>query len=270
MQGYRLDLNNVKTLNEKIQWLKLYDRTPLHTICADKVLVRDYVEEKLGSKYLIPIVNTFRYSNEITPEKLPNYPVIIKTNHDSGSYFIIKDKINQNWIFIKEKLSQSLNNNYYYSGREWQYKNIKPLIIIEKLLIDSDGKIPMDYKLHCFSGKVEYISVDIGRGTDNHCRNWYDKNWNRAPFKWSSISGSNKTDPSKKDVEKPTVLNEMIKCSEVLAKDFAYVRVDWYDLDSKLFFGEITFHHDSGFLPIEPYNWDLKLGNLVDLSNIKR
>lgn len=263
--GYKLNLDAPKSLNEKIQWLKLYDRTPLHTLCADKLLVRDFIKNEIGEEYLVPLILHTNSPEEISAEVLPDFPVIIKTNHDSGNYFIIRDKELQDFKIIKKRLKKALKKNYYYASKEWQYKNIKPCIVVEKLLMRDNGSIPYDYKIHCFNGNVELISVDLDRGGDKHCRNWYGKDWIKMPFKWSSEIKGRMTDPSSEDVKRPSKLDEMVHYSEILSKHFCYVRVDWYEVDGKLYFGELTFHHDSGFRPFSPLDWDLKLGNKLKL-----
>ena len=264
--GYSLDLENPETLNEKINWLKLNDRTPLHTQCSDKFRVREYIKDKIGTEYLVPLYFHTKDPLEITSENLPETPCIIKTNNDSGGGFFIRDKSQQDWTEIQESLKNRMNFNYFLRSREWQYKNIQPRIIVEKLLQDKKGDIPFDYKVHCFNGRVRMISVDMGRGTENHYRNWYSIDWRREPYSWSSPKGHNKfTIPSDEDVEKPETLDEMINLSQILAEPFTYVRVDWYDLDGKLYFGEMTFHHDSGVAPILPAIWDKRLGSELTL-----
>ncbi|WP_176328450.1 ATP-grasp fold amidoligase family protein [Arenibacter amylolyticus] len=264
--GYDLDLNNPRTLNEKIQWLKLKERTKLQTICADKIAVRDYVTIKVGKEILIPIYKQIENINDLNTNNVPNEPFIIKTNHDSGSYKIIKDKNNVDWSFIRSYFVKALKNNFYNKTKEWQYKNIEPKIFLEKLLISKTGGSPDDYKFHCFNGKVEFISIDRHRGTEKHTRNWYDKNWNIAEFYWSSINQVGKeTLPSKIQIPPPPNLMKMIKIANKLSEDFKYVRVDLYLINNDIFFGELTFHHDSGFRPIIPSIWDLKLGNLIQL-----
>lgn len=259
--GYPLNLKNPITLNEKINWLKLNDRTPLHTICADKYRVREYITEKIGSQYLVPLYFQTFNPQELIPENLPDPPFIIKANHDSSGGIFVRDKGLVDWEMVQKQLSKRLKTNYYHFSREWQYKNIEPRIIVEKLLQDKNGNIPFDYKVHCLNGKVRMISVDMGRGTQNHYRNWYSRTWEREPFKWSSPKGPGKfTDPSDQDVERPKSLEEMIRLSEILAKPFVYVRIDWYDVDNRLYFGEITFHHDGGVRPILPKEWDKTLG----------
>lgn len=265
---YSLNLDNPKTLNEKINWLKLNDRTQLHTICADKYRVREYVSEKIGTDYLVPLYFQTDNPNELIPENISNIPCIIKANHDSSGGIFVYDKSKIDWVKVQEGFKKRLKQNYFWSSREWQYKNIKPTIVVEKLLQDNQGNIPFDYKLHCFNGKVRMISVDLGRDTDEHHRNWYSREWIREPYKWSSQKGSKFTDPTEEDVERPKTLEEMIRLSEILAQPFAYVRVDWYDVNGQLYFGEITFHHDGGVLPILPKIWDEKLGALLKLQKI--
>ncbi|MDO6818167.1 ATP-grasp fold amidoligase family protein [Zobellia sp. 1_MG-2023] len=270
--GEKLNLKNPQTLNEKIQWLKLYNRTPLHTTCADKIEVRDYVSEEIGEEYLVPLLMVTTNVNDIAYDKLPSGPFIIKTNHDSGSYKIIKDKDKvKDWEELRKFFAKSLKTNFYYKSKEWQYKNIPPKILVERLLQTKEGKIPEDVKIHCFHGRPEYIQLDFDRGTDRHSRNWYDKNWNRAKFHWSTkLKSGKETLPNSKMVLKPLTLDRMLSFAEILSKPFPYVRVDFYSLnDEKIFFGELTFNHDSGFRPIVPKEWDYKLGELVTLPKKK-
>ena len=265
--GVDINFNNPQTLNEKISWLKLHDRSPLHTLCSDKYAVREYVKEKIGAQYLVPLFFKSENYKDIIPENIPDTPSIIKTNHDSGGGIFVTDKSKINFPKIQLELRRRMGLNYYQRSKEWQYKNIAPCIIVEKLLQNKNGEIPMDYKLHCFNGIVRMISVDINRGSENHKRNWYDTNWKREPYKWSSPKGNGKfTDPADYEVPKPDTLEDMIKMSEILANPFAYVRVDWYDVDGQLFFGEITYYHDGGNKPILPHEWDLKLGSQLMLN----
>ncbi|EAR01091.1 ATP-grasp fold amidoligase family protein [Maribacter sp. HTCC2170] len=265
--GYRLNLKDPKTLNEKIVWLKLNHKTPLHTQCADKYEVRKYVAEKIDEAYLVPLYYDTFNPEDIVPENLPDTPCIIKANHDSSGGIFVYDKNNVPWEKVQKNLKKRMARNYYWNSKEWQYKNIKPRIIVEKLLLDKKGQIPFDYKLHCFNGKVRMIQVDMGRGTEEHCRNWYNTNWEREPYKWSANKGNGVfTDPTDQEIRKPETLQKMIELSQVLATPFPYVRVDWYDVDGQLYFGELTFHHDGGMQPILPKTWDAKLGAEVILT----
>ncbi|PCJ92307.1 MAG: glycosyl transferase [Flavobacteriaceae bacterium] len=267
--GKKLNLKNPKSLNEKIVWLKLNDRTSLHTQCADKYAVREYVSEKIGTQYLVPLYYHTINPKEVRPDNLDKIPCIIKANHDSSGGIFVYDKSEIDWQQVQKEFKKRLKKNYYWKSKEWQYKNITPRIIVEKLLLDKNGNIPFDYKLHCLNGKVRMVQVDIDRGTDNHYRNWYSTEWVREPYKWSSPKGNGiYTDPSDKDVQKPHTLQEMIRLSEILAQPFDLVRVDWYNVDEKLFFGELTFHHDGGNQPILPETWDLKLGKELKLKNL--
>lgn len=269
--SYKLNLENPKSLNEKIQWLKLNDRTPLHTVCADKYAVRAYVNEKLGNEdILIPLLYYTADYQDIVPENLPEKPFILKANHTSGHNVIVKDKSQIDWQLIRNKYRKWLKINIYKSRKEWQYKNIPPKILVEELLLDENGELPIDYKFHCFHGEVKYIQVDIGRGSETHYRNWYDVNWKRAPFKWTAEFNGKTTEPADFDVDKPMSFEQMIEIAKKLSKDFVYVRIDLYDIKGKVYFGEITFHQDSGNRPIEPTKYDFELGDLIDLSLINK
>jgi len=266
--GRSLDLNNPKTLNEKINWLKLNDRTALHTSCADKFKVRDYVKAQIGEDYLIPLVFQSYNAEDIIASNFPDFPFIIKANHDSSGGVIVRDKSSIDWNSNQKYFGKLLKKNYYYSGKEWQYKNIKPCVIAEKLLVNNNGEVPFDYKLHCFNGKVEVIQVDIDRYT-NHKRNLYDVNWKLLPYTWSLWRDDKPLWDIGRDLEKPTNLNEMITVAEKLSQAFCYARIDLYDFESKVYFGEVTFHHGSGLETIHPENYDLELGNLINLKKIK-
>lgn len=263
--GYKLNLANPQTLNEKIQWLKLNDRTPLHTLCADKYNVRKFISDTIGKEFLVPLLFQTYQPNNLIPENVPNLPLIIKANHNSGGTIIVYNKNEIDWSKIRKKCETWLNENHYHYTKEWQYKNIRPCIIIEKLLLDSNGNVPADYKLHCINGKVEMISVDQNRGTSKHSRNWYLPDWQRAPFKWSSYYNNRYTDPLYVDIPKPLVLETLIELSHKIAKYFRYVRIDFYVTNDQIYFGEITFHHDGGYRPIEPSEWDKKLGKKLQL-----
>lgn len=263
--GYKPDLRHPKTLNEKIQWLKLNDRTNLHTMCADKFKVREWVKKKIGDNYLIPLIFETKDVSNLKADNMPDFPVIIKTNHDSSGGIIVKNKNDINWGKIQKHFKNLLKKNYYTKSNEWQYKNIEKRIVVEKLLIDKNGKTPYDYKVHCFNEKAITIQVDIDR-SGNHKRNWYSPKWIREPFYWSSLKSNGKrTDPADFEIEKPKCLAKLLELSQILSIGFLYVRIDWYIVNSKIYFGEISFHHDGGLHPILPKEWDLKLGQALKL-----
>lgn len=253
--GYELDLENPQTFNEKISWLKLNERNPLQTLCADKYAVRNYVREKIGEQYLIPLLYHTDNPDDIVSENLPDVPHIIKANHNSGGAVVITDKSKVDFAEVRKSLREQLGRNYYHLWKEWQYKNIKPRIVVEKLLLDGSN-IPNDYKFHCFNGKVEFIQVDLERFTE-HKRNLYDLDWNLMDCRWIYENG-----PA---VEKPPALEQMIVLAETIAKDFRLVRVDFYTLGSSIYFGEITFHPETGMGVFYPSEWDKKLGDRLAL-----
>jgi len=253
---YNLNLEKPQTLNEKIQWLQLYDRKPIRTLCTDKYAVRDYVKEKIGEEHLIPLIFHTTNPTDIVPENLPDYPFIIKTNHSCGGHIIVKDKSTIDWKRIQIYFKKSLKKNYYYKTKEWQYKNIKPCIIVEKLLLDNNRIIPDVYKFNCFNGKLGFAEVHFDRYID-YRKNCYDHGWNLLNFDWGAKRG--------REIIKPESLSKMILLAEILAKDFRYVRVDLYNLINKVYFGELTFSPGAGFCRFKPHEWDRKFGNKLKL-----
>ena len=264
--SYTLDIDNPNTLNEKIQWLKLYNRQTPFTQWADKYKARDHIRELFGEACLIPLLAVSDDPGKIDFDALPT-PFIIKPNHLSGHVKIVRNKKGINWPSVFKESRSWLKENLYHSGREWQYKNIPPKIIVEQLLTDKDGNIPLDYKFHCLHGEIAAIQVDIDRETD-HRRNFYDKNWKLLPFIWSIYAGDEPLWPHGRDIDKPVVLTEMINMTEKLASRFDYVRIDWYVLDDRIYFGEVTFHPGGGYEQIRPLEWDKKLGAMLKLPEI--
>ena len=262
--GVYPDLENPKTLNEKMQWLKLYDRTPLHTMCADKYKVREYVAEKVGEQYLVPLVFSSQKVEDISSHNLPGYPVAVKTNHDSGGAEIIRNKAKVNYKKLQKKIKERLNVNYFYRSKEWQYKNITAKIIVEKLLLCSDGKIPNDYKFHCFHGEPKVVYVSVDREGKNK-RNIYDINWIPLFFTWAAKE-KDIANLRGEEIPKPENYEKMIELAKKLSSPFKYVRVDLYNAGGAIYFGEMTFHQGSGFEIISPKEWDEQLGSFLDIT----
>lgn len=260
--GYIPDLKHPQSLNEKITWLKLYDRSRLHTQCADKLLVRDYVRKLCGEKILIPLLFSTKICAEIAEERLPDYPVIIKSNHNSGGTIIVRDKTKLDFDQIRTIANSWLKQNFYYRSREWQYKNIKPQILVEKLLFDHGQSIPDDYKFHCFHGKVEFVQVDTDR-CSSHKRDFFSTSWIKLPFSW--YPKEKVLLSSEKNIKKPANFDEMIKIAENLSNPFIYARIDLYNIAGQIFFGEITLHPGSGNEIFSPSVWDKKMGSLLNL-----
>ena len=259
----KLNLKDPKTLNEKIQWLKINDRNDFYTICADKYAVRQYIAKTFGEQYLVPLLFETTNYREITPENIPNCNCILKANHDSGHYVIIKDKSKIDYAKLRETCKFWLSLNYYYISKEWQYKNIKPRIIIEKLLQTKEGNIPNDYKLFFFNGRFEFCYVSYDRlGINDRCT--YDINWNRLPFIYAPNPTGKKMNYA--DVPKPASFDKMLEFGTIISQKFKFVRVDFYDVDGKLYFGEITMHHGSGLDPFTPQEYDLIYGEKLNLK----
>lgn len=269
--GYPLNLSKPTSFNEKLQWLKLFDRRPINTILADKYLVRAFIQNEFGEQYLIPIVQIARSSKEITSENLPDYPIIIKGTHNCGANLIVRDKSKLDWKKAKVDFRWWLAFNFFYSSREFQYKNMIPGLIVEKLLLKADGKIPNDYKVNCFNGKVEFIYVSIDREGQN-CRKIYNINWEEIEFAILQMDKVKKGQPlidKHCQVEKPETLPLMIEFAEKIGKQYPYIRVDFYDVDGKLYFGEITHHHGGGFYQFYPREYDAYYGEKMDLGIIE-
>ena len=193
--GKYIDLKNPKTFNEKMQWIKFYDRAKIYTLIADKYAVRKFISDKIGGEYLIPLLDVQSDPNNILFNKLP-VSFVIKPNHSSGQLKIIKNKHVENENDIKVLCKKWLKVNYYSLGKEWQYKNIERKIIIEELLLDEKNNIPMDYKFHCINGSVEFIQVDIDRYSQ-HKRNFYDEEWNLLPVRLNYENGNTIKKPNK-------------------------------------------------------------------------
>lgn len=240
--GRKLNINNPQTLNEKIQWLKFNYRFPLQTIVSDKFLVRKYVKEKIGEKYLIHLLGIWDNYNEIDFDRLPT-KFVLKCNHDSGGLVVCKDKKQLNRTSTRKKIEKSFHSNFFYIGREYQYRNIKPRIICEEFISDN-GNVPMDYKIYCFNGKPDVILVCRDRFSKNSHRASYlffDQNWN---FLTLDKDDENIKNP---DVERPENLEEMLQIAKILSEDFVFARIDLYNIGGTIYFGEITLSPNSGF-----------------------
>ena len=259
----KIDFSNVKTFNEKLQWLKLNDRKDIYKIMVDKYKVKEYVSNLIGEEFIIPTIGVYDKFEEIDFDNLPNQ-FVIKCNHDSGGLIVVKDKTKLNIEEAKKIVNKSLKRNYYYFGREWPYKNVKPKIIIEKYMEDKKLKELRDYKFFCFNGKVKIFKIDFDR-FKNHKANYYDINKNLLPF------GEVACPPDfNKELIIPNNFKKLIELSEKLSANIAFLRVDFYEVNNKIYFGELTFYPNSGFGKFCPLEWDLKLGDMLDITNVKK
>lgn len=256
--GKKLDLNNPKSFNEKLQWLKLYDRKDIYTTMVDKYEAKKYVANIIGEEHIIPTLGIYDRFDDIDFESLPNQ-FVIKCTHDSGGLVICKDKKTLDIAEAKKKIENRLKKNPFYYCREWPYKNVKPRIIIEKYMSDESGDDLKDYKFFCFNGDPKILLVCSNRSKDLK-ETWFDKDFNKLKI----VEGGHKNDNS---LEKPKKLKEMLKLSEILSKNIRFVRTDFYEINGKVYFGEITFFPASGFERFEPEEWNDKMGSWISLSD---
>lgn len=257
--GTHLDLNNPKTFNEKLQWLKLNDRNPQYTQMVDKYEAKTIIEAIAGSQYIIPTYGVWNSFSEIDFNALPN-EFVLKTTHDAGRIIICKDKKELNLKDAKKKLDEGLKTNFFWQGREWPYKNVRPRIIAEKLLKNDDGSELMDYKIMCFNGKAYCCFVCTGRGSREGLRvTFFDRDWNRLPFVRHYPCDKN-------EIQKPINYQKMISLAEEISKDMAFLRVDFYEVNNDIYIGELTFFPGNGFEEFSPPEWDYKLGEMLKLG----
>ena len=255
--GKNLNLKNPVYFNEKLNWLKLHDRKEIYTKMADKYEVRRIVEERLGKEYLIPLLGVWDCVEDIDFTQLPNQ-FVLKCTHDSGSVIICKDKSSFNIEEARQKLSDTMKTNYFYPSREWPYKNIIPRIIAEKHMVDESGTELKDYKIYNFGGEPKLIQVDFGRFV-HHERNLYTLDW-----KYISEEIEYPTNESVQ-IDRPEHLEKMLDCARILAKDIPSVRTDFYLVNGKIYFGEITFYQEGGFARFRSEEYSRKLGEWIKL-----
>jgi len=260
VMGKKLDLENPRTFNEKLQRLKLHDRRPEYTKMVDKYEVRQYIKEKIGEEYLIPLVGgPCDKFEDIDFSKLPEQ-FVLKCTHDSGSVEICKDKGNFDIPLVRNRFNRALKGNFFYGGREWPYKHVKPRIIAERYISDTKGGEIVDYKLHCFNGEVKLILVCVDR-TCEEKKVFYGSQWNKLPVKRPNMS-------SDVDISRPRMLEHMIRIAQIFSAQIPFLRVDLYETSGRLYFGELTFFPAGGFEPFEPEEWDAIMGEWLRLPEL--
>ena len=251
------NLKNPKTYNEKLNWLKLHDKNPIYTRIVDKFEAKEYVKNIIGDQYIIPTLGVWDNFDDIDFDKLPQQ-FVLKCTHDSEGLVIVKDKDKLDKEMAKNKIESALKQNFFYIGREWPYKNVKPRIIAEKYMEEHiDGEL-RDYKFFCFDGEPKAMFVASDRASDNVKFDYFDLNFNHLDIK-------QKYPHAEQPLRKPVTFEKMIELSKVLSKGFPHVRVDFYEVDGQLYFGELTFYHFSGFMPFEPNKWDKIFGDWIKL-----
>lgn len=258
--GRDLDLNNPKGFNEKLQWLKLHDRNPLYTTLVDKYRVKEWVADKIGPQYVTETYAVWESAGDIDISNLPER-FVLKTNHDSGGIAICRDRKTFDLDAAKHKLAKHLKTNFFWSGREWPYKNVKPLVFAEEYLDPADGMDDLpDYKLYRFNtGHVVTCAMTERFSESGYTATYFDEDWRRLDM----ADVGHGTRP---DIPMPGQFGLMKELSEKLAEGMPFVRVDFYVSTSRLLFGEMTFYSASGFEDWEPSGWDERLGSWIRLG----
>lgn len=258
----KLNLKEPKTFNEKLQWLKLYDRKPEYTKMVDKYEAKKYVADIIGEEYIIPTLGVWDKFEDIDFTKLPNQ-FVLKPTHASGNVFICKNKDEIDYKKLKKTVQKWLKRNYYLVHREWPYKNVKPRIIAEQYMVDESGTELKDYKIFNFNGIPQFIQVDFNR-FKGHQRKLYSTDWKELDF--NLVYSINKN----VKISKPEKLKEILKLAKKLSINHSFIRTDFYVINDKIYFGELTFFPEAGFGKFIPEEWDEKLGNILELPKEKK
>lgn len=254
------DLNNPKTFNEKLQWLKLHDHNPEYTIMADKVKAKEWVAERLGWEHIIPTLGVWEKAEDIDFDSLPD-KFVIKCNHNSGTgMYICKDKSRINKKLVRRELAKGLKEDYYAGKLEWPYKNIPRRILAEQFMVDESGFELKDYKIFNFNGEPILIEVDFDRFS-NHKRNFYSPSWELINLEIQYPSDS------KRNIAKPACLDKMLEFARILSKGIPHLRTDFYVINDKIYFGELTFYHEAGAGRFSSIEQEKKLGDLIILPS---
>lgn len=261
--GRWINFKTPASFNEKLQWLKIYDRRAIYTTMVDKYAVRHYIADKIGEKYLIPLLGAWDSFDEIDFSSLPNQ-FVLKCTHDSGGLIICKDKSKLNLKDAERKLASSLKRNFYYYSREWPYKFVKPRIIAEKYMTDSLTGELRDYKFFCFNGHADCVMVCYDRSSEDTKFYFFNKDWKLLRY-----NKRGKKAPEDFTLPKPSNMDEMFNIAEKLSDGLPFSRIDLYSVAGKTWFGEITFFPDGGFdsnlLPETEQYW----GRMIDISQIE-
>ena len=255
--GYRINLESPKTFNEKLNWLKLHNQNPLYTMMADKYEVKRIVAERIGEKYVVKNLGCWERFEDIDFESLPNQ-FVLKCTHDSGGAYVCKDKSQFDWKAAKTGICRALKMNYFYACREWPYKNIQPRIIADELLDDHTGKELNDYKFWCFDGEPTYMYCTVKTVRDGIYENFYDMDFKPVDIQ----HGFKRRQP---EFEKPEAFEEMKSLAAKLSAGIPFVRIDFFYVGGKVYFGEFTFFDWAGLQPFNTYEQDVELGKLIKL-----
>ena len=257
--GKKLNLDPPVTYNEKLNWIKLYDRDPKYNKLVDKLAVRNYVTERIGEEYLVPLLGVWERAEDIDFDSLPDR-FVLKCTHDSESVVICKDKSKLDVKATRKKLAAALKINFYYYNREWVYKDIKPRIIAEEYLEDEKDAELRDYKIFCFDGVPKAMFIAVDRAIHKTKFDFYDMDFNHLDLKQHYPN-------SDQPVHKPISFDRMKELASILSAGLYHVRVDFYEVNGKIYFGELTFFHHGGNTPFEPEEWDYIFGEWLRLPH---
>ena len=254
--------NQPKTYNGKLQWLKLYDRRPIYTTMVDKVAAKDYVARLIGEKHIIKTLGVWERFEDINFDALPRQ-FVLKTTHDSGGVVVCFDKATLNLEVARQKLETSLRRDYYLGTREWPYKKVPHRILAEEYMVDESGYELKDYKWFCFNGEPRALFVATDRNNPNEDTkfDFFDADFHHLPF-------TNGHPNAASTIAKPRSFEEMKTLARKLSQGMPHLRVDFYDINGKIYFGELTFYHWSGFVKFEPKEWDTTFGDWLDLKQM--
>lgn len=268
IMGHSLDLKNPKTFNEKLQWLKLHDRNPNYSLLVDKYEVKKIISDKIGSGYIVPTLGIWDSIDDVEINNLPN-EFVLKCTHDSGSYAICKNRLSFDMEKVREKFRDSMSTNFYWLAREYPYKNVRPRVIAEKYMVD-DSSVDVsaqeltDYKFYCFNGYVDCVMICYDRASGDTKFYFFDQNW-----ELKRINKRGKEAPLNFSLPKPMCIKEMFDIAAKLSVGIPFVRIDLYQSNNKVYFGEMTFYPQGGWDPNYLPETDNYFGSLIDLSLIK-
>jgi hypothetical protein len=260
--GRRLDLANPSGLAEKVQWLKLHDRSRLHTLCADKIRSRAYVAAHLGPEALTPCLGVTYDPEAVTPQAIRAARFVVKSNHDQGGVFICKDRTRFDWDATRAELRRRLALNKYYEFRERQYRGIRPGVLVEAFLEGADGANVRELKVYCFHGRPAFVQLVLDRFEDKR-EAFFDLAWRKLPFRAVAPHLAAPSYP------RPPALDYVLEAAATLARPFLFVRIDFLDTgEARARFGEVTFHFGAGLIRFDPEEFDLRFGAMLDLARL--
>ncbi len=263
IMGKKLNIENPQTFNEKLQWLKIYNRKEIYTTMVDKFAVREYIAQTLGEEYLIPFLGVWENPEDIDFDTLPD-KFVLKCNHNSGTGMCIcKDKSKLDIPKVKKDLMKGLKEDYFIISREWPYKNVKRRIIAEQYMEDKNGDF-VDYKFFCFGGRADNVMVCIERQTGNPKYYFFDREWKLMRINKLGVAA-----PEGFTLPKPACIDKMFEIADILSNGMPYSRIDLYEVDGKIYFGEITFFPNSGFGANFLKETDERFGNMINLDLAK-